>query len=86
MRSSKLDTLPEPVQRAIYHVFCQANTRDKIIFLSRLEYGNDLSYKELSGMVGVTFQRIQQLYDSMLSQVKDSSYLVSGVMISGWIF
>jgi len=86
MRESRLDNLPENVQKAIYHVFSQANTRDKVIFLSRLEYGNDLSYKDLSNMVGVTFQRIQQLYDGLIEQVKHSSYLMSGVYSSGIMY
>lgn len=84
MKKSHLDDLPENVQKAIFSVYNQANLRDKVIFLSRLEYGNDLSYKELSEMVGVTFQRIQQLYDSMIEQVKHSPYLSpSGIFSSG---
>ena len=82
MRSSKLDNLPDSVQRAIYHVFLQAPPRDKVIFLSRLEYGNDLSYKEISEMIGVSFQYVQMLYDKMIDKVRTSPY-VSGSLCSG---
>lgn len=84
MRPSNLDNLPENVQKAIYHVFTNISVRDKIIFLSKLEYGNDLTYREISEVTGITFQRTQQLYDGYISAI---SNLVnsSGVMLSGVI-
>jgi DNA-directed RNA polymerase specialized sigma subunit len=84
MRPSNLDNLPENVQKAIYHVFSSISVRDKIIFLSKLEYGNDLTYREISEMTGITFQRTQQLYDGYIGAITN---LVnsSGVMLSGVI-
>ena len=84
MKSSNLDNLPENVQKAIYHVFTNICVRDKIIFLSKLEYGNDLTYREISEMTGITFQRTQQLYDGIIN---DISRVVntSGVVLSGVI-
>ena len=84
MRQSNLDDLPENVQKAIYHVFENISVRDKIIFLSKLEYGNDLTYREISEMTGITFQRTQQLYDGYIGAIAN---LVnsSGVMLSGII-
>lgn len=84
MRPSNLDNLPENVQKAIYHVFTNISVRDKIIFLSKLEYGNDLTYREISEVTGITFQRTQQLYDGYIGAI---SNLVnsSGVMLSGVI-
>ena len=83
MNESPLDELPENVQKAIYQTFCSSNTRDKVIFLARLHYGTDLSYKELSSAVGVTIQRIQQMCDNMIDQVRHSPYVTSGVLSSG---
>lgn len=84
MRPSNLDNLPENIQKAIYHVFTNISVRNKIIFLSKLEYGNDLTYREISEVTGITFQRTQQLYDGYIGAI---SNLVnsSGVMLSGVI-
>lgn len=82
--ASNLDNLPEDIQKAIYHVFSGINVRDKIIFLSKLEYGNDLTYREIADVTGITFQRTQQLYDSYISSIR---HIInsSGVMLSGVI-
>jgi DNA-directed RNA polymerase specialized sigma subunit len=84
MRPSNLDNLPENVQKAIYHVFSNISVRDKIIFLSKLEYGNDLTYREISEMTGITFQRTQQLYDGYIGAISNLVHS-SGVMLSGVI-
>jgi len=47
MRPSHLDKLPDSVQKTIYNVFINASLRDKVIFLSRLDHGNEMSYKEI---------------------------------------
>jgi DNA-directed RNA polymerase specialized sigma subunit len=84
VRSSNLDNLPENVQKAIYYVFSTLSVRDKIIFLSKLEYGNDLTYREISEMTGITFQRTQQLYDGYMSSISNIVHS-SGIMLSGVI-
>lgn len=78
MKYSHLDNLPENVQRAIYSRFKRANIKDKIIFVSRLEYGSDLSYRELADKVGVSVQRIQYVVDNMMQDVKNSVLAASG--------
>lgn len=86
MDDMNLDNLPLNVQKAIYSVFSNSATKDKLVFLSRLKYGNDLSYKELSEMMGVSFQRIQQMYDGMIGKISKSPYIaMSGVICSGLI-
>lgn len=84
MRNSNLDELPENIQKAIYYVFSNISIRDKIIFLSKLEYGNDLTYREISEMTGITFQRTQQLYDGYLSDISNLVHS-SGIILSGVI-
>lgn len=84
MRNSNLDELPENVQKAIYKIFSNISVRDKIIFLSKLEYGNQMTYREISEMTGITFQRTQQLYDGYLSAISNLVHS-SGVMLSGVI-
>ena len=85
MNNSNLDNLPDNMKKAIYHVFTNISIRDKIIFLSKLEYGNDLTYREISEMTGITFQRTQQLYDSYIQNIKtlvnSSGVILSGVII-----
>ena len=71
MKDSYLDRLPHEVQQAIYNRFMKANVKDKIIFLSRLEYGNELSYRDISDKVGVSFKRVQFIVDRMMTDVKD---------------
>ena len=82
MRPSHLDKLPDSVQKTIYNVFINASLRDKVIFLSRLDHGNEMSYKEIGDTLGVTFQRVQQVVDCMFSKVKKSPNItmLSGVM------
>lgn len=80
MRNSYLDNLPEDVQRAIYMRFKRANLKDKIIFLSRLEYGNDLSYRNISDKVGISTQRVQYIVDSMFTDIKENVLSASGMM------
>ena len=84
MRNSNLDELPENVQKAIYKIFSNISVRDKIIFLSKLEYGNQMTYREISEMTGITFQRTQQLYDGYLGAISNLVHS-SGVMLSGVI-
>lgn len=84
MRNSNLDELPDNVQKAIYKVFSSISVRDKIIFLSKLEYGNEMTYREISEMTGITFQRTQQLYDGYLNAISNLVHS-SGVMLSGVI-
>ncbi|HLD91324.1 MAG TPA: hypothetical protein VI911_09965 [Patescibacteria group bacterium] len=84
MKLSNLDELPENIKKAIYHVFTNISIRDKIIFLSRLEYGNDLTYKDISEMTGITFQRTQQLYDGYMNAISNLVHS-SGVILSGVI-
>ena len=84
MRLANLDNLPENIQKAIYYIFTDLSIRDKIIFLSKLEYGNDLTYREISEMTGITFQRTQQLYDGYISSITNLVHS-SGVMLSGVI-
>lgn len=75
--TSPLDDLPDEVQRAIYQRFLKASLKDKIIFLSRLEYGNDLPYRDISNKVGVSVQRIQYIVDGMFTDIRES--IPSGV-------
>ena len=84
MQQSNLDSLPDNVKKSLLYVFHRISVRDKIIFLSKLEYGNNLTYREISEMTGITFQRTQQLYDGYM---QDISNLVksSGIMLSGVI-
>ena len=84
MSNSQLDNLPENVQKAILKVFSSISTRDKIIFLSKLEYGNDLTYREISEVTGITFQRTQQLYDCHINTISNLVHS-SGIMLSGVI-
>lgn len=82
---SNLDNLPEDLQKAIYYVFNNVSVRDKIIFLSKLQYGNDLTYREIADSMGITFQRTQQLYDGMIQDISNivncSGFILSGVVI-----
>ncbi len=83
MKENRLDNLPEDVQQAILSIFNQANIRDKIILLTRLEYGNDISYKDLSEMTGVTFQWVQHIFDKMTNDINKSPYLNNNSILSG---
>ena len=77
MKDNRLDDLPYDVQQAILSVFKKVNVRDKIILLARLEYGNDISYRELSDITGVTLQCVQQVFDKMLDDIRKSPYIVN---------
>jgi hypothetical protein len=84
MSNSQLDNLPENIQKAIFYVFKNMNTRDRLIFLSKLEYGNDLPYREISDITGITLQRTQQLYDGYTNAISNLVHS-SGIMLSGII-
>ena len=81
---SNFDNLPDNVKKAVLYVFKKLSTRDKIIFLSKLKY-NELTYKDIGDMTGITFQRVQQLYDSYINMIRTrivkNNKVLSGVII-----
>lgn len=84
MQLSNLDNLQDQVKKSILYVFKNISVRDKIIFLAKLEHGNDLTYREISEMTGITFQRTQQLYDNYMNNITTLAHS-SGIMLSGVI-
>lgn len=81
---SNFDNMPDDVKKAVLYVFKTLSTRDKIIFLSKLKH-NDLTYKSIGDMTGITFQRVQQLYDGYINMIRSTltknSNVLSGVIL-----
>ena len=80
-----LDNLPENIQKAIYYVFNELNVWDKVIFLSRMEHGSNITYREIAEMMGTTFQFSQQQYDTCIKKIvhliEASGAFLSGVIL-----
>lgn len=83
MIQSNFDNLPDDVKKAVLYVFDNLNTRDKIIFLSKMKY-NNLTYKDIGDMAGITFQRVQQLYDGYINMIRSTltdNNILSGIIL-----
>lgn len=76
---SYLDELPDKVQKAIYYTFKSASLPEKIVLLTRLQYGYDPSYKrrrreiesgEDMSTAGASFQELSQLTGVTMQRVQ----------------
>lgn len=81
---SHLDDLPPNVQRAMYDAFNRASTDEKLIFLSRIKYGNNFTYKEISEVVGVSIAWVQKIVDDMFTDVRRSPFVSGVITASGY--
>ena len=80
---SHLDDLPPKVQKAILETFNKAPLPEKLIFLSRIKYGNNFTYKEISEVVNVSIAWIQKIVDDMFHDIRKSPYVSGMISASG---